>query len=80
MAGNVWEWVDDRYREDWYAARSGDDGAGPPDGECCVVRGGSWASTEPAHLRVANRLLINDERPSETLRSVGFRCAASSSP
>lgn len=78
MAGNVWEWVDDRYREDWYLARPGESPAGPPDGECCVVRGGAWASTEPAHLRVANRLLINDERPAETLRSVGFRCAAAS--
>lgn len=74
MAGNVWEWTADRYRPEGYAAPA--PGVAPSEGDCCVVRGGSWASNEAAHLRVSNRLLINDSRPSEVLRSIGIRCAA----
>jgi formylglycine-generating enzyme required for sulfatase activity len=76
MAGSVWEWTADRYRADWYLVREGETAKGPEDGECCVVRGGAWASKDASHLRVANRLFIGDARPSEALRSVGFRCAA----
>jgi formylglycine-generating enzyme required for sulfatase activity len=38
--GNVWEWVQDWYGE--YPTTSVSDPVGPPDGECLVIRGGSW--------------------------------------
>ncbi|HEY3698907.1 MAG TPA: SUMF1/EgtB/PvdO family nonheme iron enzyme [Spongiibacteraceae bacterium] len=48
MSGNIWEWVQDCYHENYAGA--------PDDGECKyrVVRGGAWYD-DPADLRSANR-------------------------
>lgn len=71
MAGNVWQWVFDRY-----APYSGDElinPRGPELGEDRVVRGGSWSNdTEAQFLRVANRGVNNPSHPNN---ETGFRCA-----
>jgi formylglycine-generating enzyme required for sulfatase activity len=55
MAGNVWEWVEDCYHDDYDGAPT-DSSAWTVDGDCSnrVVRGGSWDSN-PQSLRSANR-------------------------
>jgi formylglycine-generating enzyme required for sulfatase activity len=50
LAGNVWEWVADRYRP--YPAGANEPGVEP--GLHIVVRGGSWA-TDPSSARSAYR-------------------------
>ena len=42
MAGNVWEWVNDRYDEDYYRRSPRANPQGPKRGETRVLRGGSW--------------------------------------
>ncbi len=72
MSGNVWEWVADRYSEEYYTASERQDPKGASSGTDHVVRGGSW-SNEPDSLRAAYRYsLAKDTR----LTTVGFRCAA----
>jgi formylglycine-generating enzyme required for sulfatase activity len=55
MHGNVWEWVEDCYHDDYEGAPV--DGAAWTTGGCGfrVVRGGSWGS-DPQYLRATNRL------------------------
>jgi formylglycine-generating enzyme required for sulfatase activity len=55
MAGNVWEWVEDCYHDDYDGAPT-DSSAWTVGGDCSnrVVRGGSWDSN-PQSLRSANR-------------------------
>ncbi len=72
MAGNVWEWTQDHYREVAYAELL--PRANPVDttsGEQRVIRGGSWRSS-PYELRVTFRkgFAATSWRP-----DVGFRCA-----
>ena len=42
MLGNAWEWVADRYQEDYYADSPVQDPKGPQTGSMRVRRGGSW--------------------------------------
>ena len=71
MAGNVWEWVADRYAPDFYAASPPEDPAGPTSGKLRVMRGGCWLSGADS-LRVSCR---KAELPSTWAYNVGFRCA-----
>ncbi len=71
MAGNVAEWVNDRYDENYYAVSPDNDPPGPAMGAVRVLRGGGWNSGQSAFrtsARSANaESFMNDE--------TGFRCA-----
>jgi formylglycine-generating enzyme required for sulfatase activity len=71
MAGNVREWVQDWYAEDYYASSPGLNPEGPSTGEYRVVRGGCWVCNF-RYLRTTNRFW---KIPSEAYN--GFRCARS---
>ena len=71
MTGNVWEWVNDWYQDDYYSVSPTNDPSGPASDTYRVLRGGSWEDVT-FNLRVANRLL---DTPSYQDFNVGFRCA-----
>ncbi|MBI5826089.1 MAG: SUMF1/EgtB/PvdO family nonheme iron enzyme [Chloroflexi bacterium] len=89
MAGNVWEWVADRYRPDYYAKSTSENPTGPADNEVFsnlrVMRGGSFQD-DWTILRLANRGFLNGPDPTkqetdeafygESSAKIGFRCAA----
>lgn len=70
MAGNVWEFVADRYGA-YDAQASAVEPSGPPAGSERVIRGGSWRSA-PHALRVTARARLPEH---ERRADVGFRCA-----
>ncbi|MBI5954128.1 MAG: SUMF1/EgtB/PvdO family nonheme iron enzyme [Chloroflexi bacterium] len=75
MAGNVWEWVNDYYENDYYVML--DDNVsnpkGPSGSDINVLRGGSWYSTENDSRSA--------DRDGDTFQNagphIGFRCARS---
>ncbi len=71
MAGNVWQWVQDCYREGYNGASS--DGSAWTSENCMnrVIRGGSWISKPPL-LRSAGRFR---NTPSSRSNLLGFRVA-----
>lgn len=71
MAGNVWEWVADRYAP--FDGTRQVDPQGPADGAQRVIRGGGWNS-ELRLCRSANRFSYP---PDARFDYVGFRVAAS---
>lgn len=72
LVGSVWEWVKDRYAEDYYAVSPWQDPQGPLTGSFRVLRGGDWTETL-VELRVSNRSWDDMTYWGPTL---GFRCAA----
>ena len=72
MVGNVWEWVNDWYAEDYYATAPSQDPQGPLRGSFRVLRGGDW-SQGSSELRVSYRGWDEMTYWGPTL---GFRCAA----
>ena len=76
LHGNVWEWVQDCWNEDYYGSPK--DGSAWESGDCSrrVLRGGSW-DFNPRNLRSANRY-----RNSTTSRNgvIGFRVARTITP
>jgi len=69
--GNVWEWVNDRYGENYYPASPERDPRGPDSGQLRVLRGGSWYFN-PRFVRVSYRFWFN---PGIWIGNVGVRCA-----
>ncbi len=69
MAGNVWQWVSDRYDEG-YTRGTQTDPAGPASGDQKVLRGGSWYHSV-AVLRSTHRFHF---RPELRFNNFGFRC------
>jgi formylglycine-generating enzyme required for sulfatase activity len=70
MAGNVAEWVNDRYAADYYQQSPFENPTGPSNGYYRVVRGGSWGSSYIG-LQSAHR----DWAGADTQDSdLGFRC------
>jgi formylglycine-generating enzyme required for sulfatase activity len=76
MAGNVWEWVSDFYKQDYYQVAPETNPQGPSSGEGHVLRGGSWSSEREIELvNVTTLMRLWNEA---TIRSnvLGIRCAA----
>jgi formylglycine-generating enzyme required for sulfatase activity len=67
MLGNVQEWVNDWYGENYYSASPQRDPQGPEGGKHRVPRGGCWGHF-PWFVRVSNRNRIDG------WESTGFRC------
>jgi eukaryotic-like serine/threonine-protein kinase len=88
MAGNVWEWVADRYRLDYYAKSPLENPQGPAEEEVFnflrVIRGGSFQE-DGIFLRLANRSYLDGPNPKadskdeayygKSSNRIGFRCA-----
>lgn len=70
LAGNVAEWVNDRYAADYYQQSPQENPPGPINGYYRVIRGGHWGSTYLA-LQTSHR---NWAGADEHINSVGFRC------
>ena len=74
MAGNVWEWVADRYQDDTYQTAPDRNPQGPEKGTGQVMRGGSW-SEAAANVRCAYRSWY---MPDARYFNLGFRCVRGS--
>ncbi len=71
LAGNVAEWVNDRYAADYYQQSPLSNPPGPVNGYYRVIRGGYWGSAY-IQLQTTHRDWAGADMRSE---SVGFRCA-----
>jgi len=71
MAGNIAEWVQDWFGNDYYVTMPERNPKGPATGRYKSVRGGSWKSN-PTILRAATR---NGAVPDQRAPTIGFRCA-----
>lgn len=73
MAGNVWEWVADRYDPEYYGKSDDNNPTGPSSGDYIVIRGGSFLTGRAVGIRSSDREKLP---PANTSQHVGFRCAA----
>jgi iron(II)-dependent oxidoreductase len=72
MIGNVWEWTNDWYDENYYANSPAADPPGPPAGQAHVLRGGS---REYRSASFDNKSRLAVFHPAYWSETVGFRCA-----
>lgn len=78
MSGGVWEWTSDWYDSDYHRHSPVENPQGPAEGECKVLRGGSWADCAEA-VTVTFRMgrparSWRDREPSGHLTpNIGFR-------
>lgn len=74
MAGNVWEWVFDRWSPDFHVTGPRINPVGPPAGDRRVTRGGSYL----CHYSYCNRYRVaarTSNTPDSSTGNTGFRCA-----
>lgn len=60
MSGNVWEWVEDLYDENYYRESPKDNPTGSRRGQFRVLRGGSW-DNNPRDARVSIRVRFDSD-------------------
>jgi eukaryotic-like serine/threonine-protein kinase len=72
MAGNVCEWVADRYAADAYATGPSEDPKGAREGDKRVFKGGSFGRSSP-ESRISRR---DGFDPTDQYAGLGFRCAS----
>jgi formylglycine-generating enzyme required for sulfatase activity len=70
MAGNVWEWVADRYNAKYYQRSPARNPRGPTSGTQVVLRSGSWLYAAPS-FRATERAGVPADRRNE---NIGIRC------
>jgi formylglycine-generating enzyme required for sulfatase activity len=73
MAGNVWEWVADRYDANYYWNSPSSNPSGPVKGVNRVLRGGSFGDTSQT-LETTYRFWRSPDLHDDF---IGFRCAKS---
>ncbi len=71
MSGNVWEWVNDRYLDDYYASSPSVNPQGPLSGDYRGLRGGSWLN-DISSARASFRVPYV---PNQTFQHIGVRVA-----
>ncbi|MBN1429428.1 MAG: SUMF1/EgtB/PvdO family nonheme iron enzyme [Anaerolineae bacterium] len=71
MAGNVVEWVNDWYQDDFYEHSLRENPVGPSEGQFKITRGGSY-DDRGAKLTTTFRHALG---PATTADTLGFRCA-----
>jgi formylglycine-generating enzyme required for sulfatase activity len=71
VLGNVWEWVDDWWDENYYQTSPVQDPPGPASGQMRVLRGGSW-NVVSRNVRLSARYR---GYPGTGDYGIGFRCA-----
>lgn len=75
MSGNVYEWCEDYFDEDYYKYSPATNPRGPEGGQERVIRGGFFSETRP-NVRTTHR---SSAPETHTRENVGFRLAISSS-
>lgn len=79
MAGNVWEWCQDRFDPHYYSDSPVDGPRGPETGDRRVLRGGSYL----CHDSYCNRYRVaarNSNTPESTSGNIGFRVVTDRGP
>ncbi|MGC9027885.1 MAG: SUMF1/EgtB/PvdO family nonheme iron enzyme, partial [bacterium] len=71
MAGNVWQWVNDWYAQDYYSKSPQNNPQGPAQTGFKVIRGGSFVSSSD----VIKTYFRSYEPPDFYYNNLGFRCA-----
>ncbi|MBN2493390.1 MAG: SUMF1/EgtB/PvdO family nonheme iron enzyme [Deltaproteobacteria bacterium] len=77
MAGNVREWVADKYKEDYYSSAPSRNPEGAAGGSRRVYRGGCWVFILASNFRASLRFGFS---PGSRFFFLGFRCARSATP
>jgi formylglycine-generating enzyme required for sulfatase activity len=72
MAGNVWEWVNDWYGENYYYDSPPSNPLGPDSGTKHIIRGGAWVNNMDGD-HATDRFRSS---PDDDADGVGFRCAS----
>lgn len=72
MVGNIAEWVNDWYQQNYYSVSPDKNPPGPASGLYRIVRGNAWNADDDRHLAVNYRNF--SEQGTRTV-TIGFRCA-----